>query len=214
MRRLKILVALVLGVAVPVVLEGHRLRRFVPPHAHIAPFFLINIVSEMNHEVELVGDHVAICAEETMLVVLARGESKTEALGGRLQKRCGARATDDAFFAAHVEAIPIRAGRLETFDLDVHRVRPIRRGERRTAPHDARHAVVACDFPVHENGGARHPAAHERHGRKTRPEDETLRKGIAGSDAQRERVRRETYGTLPDKERRRGRGRALQEMAS
>ena len=187
-RGLEVGVALVQRVADPVFVEGLRLPRRVGPDVIRAPGGFVDVVADVDDQVEVVLDHVAIRDEVALLELLAGGEGEAEAVAVGARGRRGPRAADPAHLAARAEAVPVPACGLEMLDLDVHRVRPRgRRGGDAALDHLA-HAIVGRHLPLDRDRLGRHAA--RRRGRRrgqAGPEDHAVRRRIAGGHAERER---------------------------
>jgi len=135
----------------------------------------------------MLGGHVLVSRVEACLVVLARSERQRQPIRHGLGCRHGAGPARGAHSIPCGKAIPIPAVGLEPGDLDMHRMRQLRRGCGRARPHDLSERVVAGNLPPHTNV-AIDPSAIQRIGRKARPEHEPVRAWIARGHAQRERI--------------------------
>src|SRR6059036_1378390 len=79
-RRLEIGVALVERMADSVVVERAGLRRAVLAHVVPAPGRFVDVVADMDDQVEVVRQHVAVRGEVALFVLLTRGEREPQAI--------------------------------------------------------------------------------------------------------------------------------------
>jgi hypothetical protein len=187
--RLQIRVGLVERIAQAIVVERHRLGPAVLAHAREARRVLVDVVAEKDDQVEVVAEHPPVGAEVAELPVLARGEGHAQAVERRVRRRGRARPADGAHLTARAKAIPVPARGLEAVDLDVHGVRPVRRGRRRAALDDVAHALVGRDLPLDRHGLARRAGAGQhRRRRDPGPQHDARGERIPGCDAERERI--------------------------
>ena len=78
MRRLQMRVGPIQRMSVPVVRQQLDLVAGVLAHPAVAPLVLIDVVTQMEHEVEVFLHHMVVGGEEALFVVLAAREGKTE----------------------------------------------------------------------------------------------------------------------------------------
>src|SRR5690242_429944 len=102
----------------------------------------------MHDEIRVAGEHVAICGEVALLVLLARRDGELETRERRVERRRGARATDRTARVAGSEAVPVFARWTQAIDLGVNRVCPLGRGVLEPFAYDVLHLVVGGDFPL------------------------------------------------------------------
>src|SRR6185295_2289253 len=93
-------------------------------HVLAAPRRFVDVVAEMDDEVGLVGDEVAVGAEEALLVLLARGEGEAQPRRRRVGGGRRVKAADRARRACGVEAIEVPAVGREAGELDARAVAP------------------------------------------------------------------------------------------
>ena len=181
-------IALVKRVPDPIVVERVRLGSAVLAHVILAPRRFVDVVTEVHDQIEIVAEHVAVRVVVALLVLLAGGEGQAHTL---VVAVCGGRrscATGGTHLTARSKAIPVPPTRLEVLDLDVDRVRE--RGSRADDPplDDPSHAIVSRHFPFDRDDLGWHPARRHERGRcQAGPEHDARRRGIARSDAERER---------------------------
>ena len=175
MRRLEVRVRLVDRVAQSIVLERERLGGVMRSDAADAPLF-INVVADVHDQIEVVGRHRAIGRVVPVLVHLTASDGEIERAERRAALRCGARVSDRALRFAASEAVPVVAGRIESRDLDVHRVSPVRGCIGLAGPNDVAKSIVPSDLPADLDRAFGHSAAG-REGLRREPRPEHYRVG-------------------------------------
>jgi hypothetical protein len=128
-RRLQVGIELVERVAEPVGAQVHRLLfeardRFGPVRP--ANEVLVRVVAEMQHEIEVVANHVPIRRVIPARMVLAGGHREGQLVRPAIAIRSGAEVADGALFAARVELEEVVGTGPQPPDLDVHRVSELR----------------------------------------------------------------------------------------
>ncbi len=152
-----------------------------------AAAIFVDIVAIMEDEIEVLAREVSVRAVIAVLEILASHDAELEALDGRLRERQRARAAAEAALSACGEAVPIGALRLQPADLDMHAVRGLGSGDHLALRDDRGETVIARHLPVDRHRRHRHPAMRfERIGGEPGPDDETVGRGIARGDPQRE----------------------------
>src|SRR4051812_25616615 len=101
-----------------------------------APRRFVNVVAEKYDEIEVFARHVTVGGVIALFVLLARGESKTQAIGGCARGRGRASAPRRADRIAGHEPVPIPARGIEAARFDARAM-----CERRPC----RDAAPACD---------------------------------------------------------------------
>ena len=137
MRGLQGGIAFVESVARPVVVEREDLRRAVRAHRAFAVTLFVDVVAEVHDQIEVFARQVFEGGVVSHLVFLARREREPQALRGGPGNRHRARAAAGADLGAGLELIPVPAIGFQAVDLDVHGVRPGRRGINGAAAHHA-----------------------------------------------------------------------------
>jgi hypothetical protein len=189
MGRLEERVGLVEGVADPE--AGERVGRpaVVAADLHLACRVFVDVVAEMEDEIEVCVGHRPVGGVEPLLPVLARSDGKGEELrarAGRWRRSCP---PDRAGGLAGMEAVEVPPRWLKPCHLDMDTVSPIRGGGDGAAADPLRERLVGGDLPRHLDRFRRHPPISlERLLRQTRPEDHAIRRRLATSDAERERI--------------------------
>jgi len=136
---------------------------------------------------------MAIGREIAVLVMRARGEGEAQPVEFRAGRRRGDGAADPARRIAAGEAVPIGPTGGEPGDLEMRRIGEARLGDGGAALHDSAQRRVARDLVAERHRTAAHAAGRrgvggERVGRQPRPQHEPVGRGIAGCDAEAERV--------------------------
>jgi hypothetical protein len=187
--RLEVRVGAVEGVVASIVLQGHRLGGPLGAHETAAPARLINVVPEVQEQIQLVRRHVAVGGEVTLGVVLAGADADTHprrqiAGGGRR-----AQPADGARGVGVVEAVPVVPPRLQADGLHVHGMAPFRRRIGGAGGCERTKAQILGDLPAHRHRVRRHAAAGgEGFRREPGPKHAAVGAGIAGGDAEGERI--------------------------
>ena len=185
-RRLQVRVGPVQRVAVAVVTEQFDLVAGVLPRPAVTALILVDVVTQVKDQIEVVLEHVPVGGEEPGLVVLAGHERHPQLVDRRTGRRERPGATDAARLATRAEAVPVPAVRLESLHLDMDRM-PERRGRHGGAAlHDVGHPLIPGDLPAHLHRLVRHAAAFERYRSQTGPEHRTVGRRVAGGDPQAE----------------------------
>ena len=176
---LQVRIGLVLAIPRAVVRKRVGLMDVVLAHVLPAPRRFVDVVAEEHHEVEVVLEHVAVGAEVALLIVLAGCEGEPQLVGLCRRARRRARASDRAGGVPGSEAVPVPACRLQSADLDVHGMRPVRAGVGRPRGHDLAHALVAGHLPADRHYLGRHAAAGGvGHGRQPGPQHDAVRERV------------------------------------
>jgi hypothetical protein len=149
---------------------------------------LVGVVAEVEHQVEVVPQHVAIGDVEAARPVLAGDEREARLANHLVGARRGAEVADGALLAADVELIEVVASRAQAVHLDVDGVGKLRRGNRDAARDHMSHAAVGCDAPAHRHERVAEALGGGGLGREPRPQDDPVLGRIARGDAERERV--------------------------
>ena len=184
-RGLKVRVALVEGVAGPVLLERARLRRVVAPD-EVGPVpgsVFIDVVAEVDDERRRLLGHVAIARVPPALVVLAGDEDEVETIGQGAAGGGGAGAADLTRHARGVEAVPVVAFGLEAGGLHMHGVAELRQRRGFSASHHGAEGIVRRDLPADGKCVAGIAGQVEQ----ARPEYDPIGRGFARRDAESER---------------------------
>jgi hypothetical protein len=205
MRSLEVGVGLVLGVALAVVLQRHRLRALVvadiPAAGHVrALLVLVLVVAEVQHQVRLVLGEAAVGREETVLVLGTAGEGHGQGRRRFVPGRAGQCAADRTDVAAGAEPVEVLAPGLQAAQFRMDRVGAFRQGLLHAALNDVPHRSVLSNLPGHgDNAGghAAQPVFCERVEREPGPEHEAVGPGVAGRDAEGEGICREARFCVP-----------------
>ena len=153
-------------------------RRNPPPRGPIDRVF-VGVVAEVEHQIQIVLQHVPVGDVVTARPVLA-GDKREASLPHHLVlPRCGPEVTDTTLLVAHVELIEVVAARAQTLDLDVHRMRELRRGDSHAASDDVAHVAVGGDPPAHRHRRFAKTARIGGLGCQARPEHDAVRRRIA-----------------------------------
>src|SRR4029450_4140962 len=118
-RRLQIGVALVQRVTDAVFVERLRLARAVRADVVRAPRRFVDVVADVDDQIEVVLEHVAVRDEVALLELLAGGEGESEAVAVGVGGRRGPRTADRAHLARGAGAGPAPQRRLEALAPDV-----------------------------------------------------------------------------------------------
>ena len=195
---LEVGIELVQRVAEPVRAQVDRLfrerRGYRPIREGRIDAVLVGVVAEVENEVEVVLDHVAVGRVVPARDVLTRGDGEGELVHPVIAFGCGAEVADRALLTTAVELEEVVGTRAEAADLGVHRVRQVWRRRRLALRHDVSHRVVASDPPAHRD---LRPPERRRVGWigcQPGPQHDARRGGIAGGDAQGERIAGEARG--------------------
>jgi hypothetical protein len=176
MRGLQIGIALVLGVAATVVIQGVGLRPDMiaqvgerlsvhPAPARLA-FTLVDVVTVVEHEIQWLPGDPPPRGVMAFLVVLAPRHRKAHPIHCGRGRRQGAGTAHRAGVATHREAVPVGATGRQPFQLHMHGVAQLGMGHRRTLAYHLAHAIVRSQLPLDHHRPRRHAAAeHQRFGR-------------------------------------------------
>src|SRR5215510_15220940 len=104
MRALQIGIAFVERVAVPVVFERHYLRAVVYARATRSRPALVNVITEVHDQIELLFRHMFICRVVSLFVMLARGEGESQLIDPIVECRRGSSSANRAFGRADSKA--------------------------------------------------------------------------------------------------------------
>jgi hypothetical protein len=183
----QVLVVPVLAVAEAVVRQARAgLVSDVPADPAFVRCALVNIVAQVEDKVQVVLGHVLIGSEESLFVVLTRGECEAQSLGHGPRRRHRARATDATGCVAATESIPVPVIRLQVLHQHVDRMSQVGLGDHRALVDDMLHLVVAGHFPVHIDVLVGHAAVRLLVlGRQARPDHDRIIARITGCDPQR-----------------------------
>ena len=200
--RLQVGVELVERVSQPVRVKVDRLG--VERRGHVNAFgsvrpadeVLVRVVAEVEDEVEVVLDHVAVRRVVAAREVLAGGDGERELTRPLVAPRRGAEVTDRALLGASVELVEVVGTGAQTLHLDVHGVGQLRCRRRRALRHHPSHGVVAGDPPAHRDLRRAEGGRVGRLGCQAGPQHDARRGGITGRDPQREWVGGEATGRL------------------
>ena len=134
---------------------------------------LVDVVSDMQENIDLLRDHVPIGGKPAMFPMLAGREREAHARGLRIDRGC---ATDGARRSIEVKTVEISACWIEVDRLHMHCV-PARRtcGDRTTA-HDPAETIVVGDLHTDRSSA--------RQTQRPSPEHEPIRTRIARGDAE------------------------------
>ena len=198
-RPLQVGIGLVDGVALPVVgeVEGVLAQALArcgdqvaaPARVRRVAAIFVDVVAVMIDEGELLAREVAVGGVIAVLVILAAGDAELQGFrrGGGEGK--GAGPAVDAFLAARLESVPVGPVGLEAGQLDMDAVAELGPGQLFALADDRREPSVRGDLPFDRHRGHRHAAVQvERIGRQPRPDDESVGGGLAGGDAEAERI--------------------------
>ncbi len=215
-------VALVQGVAVPVILQALRGPQVVgagQAQRHGGRGVLVDVVAQEEHQVRRVLHHLAPGRVVAVLPALAGGIGQAQPLGqaaGRGRRAAAARA---AHGLAQHEAVVVPAVRRQPADLHMHAVAPFGLGHGLAAAHDLAEQRVVRQLPAD---------LERRHGRgvglaqlckrrcEPRPQQHVVGFGVAAGHAQREGVVRRPLaqaGPCGQLAQRRGQARCDQKLA-
>ena len=193
--RLQVGIQLVERVAQPVGAQVHRFFSESLGHRDAAPGrpdrVLVGVVAEVQDEVEVPLQHVAVCGVVAARPVLARHEGEAELTHHLVPRGGGAEVADGALLAAHAELIEVVASRAQAVDLDVHGMRQLGRCDGHAVGHDVAQAAVGPDAPAHGHRPLAEAPGLGRLGCQARPQHDAVGRGIARGHAQREGIRPE-----------------------
>jgi hypothetical protein len=147
----------------------------------------VDVVAKVYGEVQVLLGQMLVRVVEPVRIVLAGDERKLQGLHRPYGWR-RLRAPDRAGLVADTKPVPVPPRRLQPFDLDVHGVPQFGHREHGAALHEALHALVGGDLPLHGNRMTGHAAAFERLRRQARPQHHAGGRGIARRHAERKRV--------------------------
>ncbi len=191
-RGLQLRISLVLGVTRPVVVESLELVEPRPGRGGVATVWepalrvvLIDVVTDVDDEIEVVGGDRAIRRPVAVLEVLAAGQRETQRGRAGTGGRRGTGPADRADHCPGTEPVEVHPGRLQATDVDVHRVRRPRGGGLRPHRHDIGEPVVGGELPVHwdvTRGQARDAGRR----RQPRPNDHTVGQRVPAGDPESE----------------------------
>lgn len=180
-------VALVEGVAHPVVVQRVDRRTVVVTDVAALGAVLVDVVAEVDDEVEVLAGYPAQRGVVALRVVLAVGGG--EPGGADMAGRCGTGPAEAAGPAERGEGVPVRTARTQAPDRYVHAVREgRRRGDGATRDDTAQGAVLGDD-PADVDDLVERLLARfgEGLGREPRPEHDAGGLRVTGPDAERER---------------------------
>jgi hypothetical protein len=166
--------------------EAHRQRRALAARA--VETVLVGVVAQVQHEVEVELQHVAVGRVVAARPVLAGGEGEAQAIVLVVPLRRGAEVADAAFFAAHMELVEVVGAGAQALDFDMHRMREPGHGSRNAVGDDVPHARVDRDAPAHGNVIVAESGWFGRLRRQARPQHGTVGLRIARRHTERERI--------------------------
>lgn len=180
-------VALVEGVAYPVVLEREDRRTVVVADVTALGTVLVYVVAEVDDEVQVLAGEGAQRGVVALRVVLAVGGG--EAGGADMTGGRGTGPAQAARPAERGEGVVVRTAGAQTAHRHVHTVRERRGRGDGAARDDAAQGAVLGDDPadVDDLGELLLARLGERLGREARPEHDAGGLRVAGRDAERER---------------------------
>ncbi len=195
MRGLQVGIALVLGVAAPVIIQRVDLRADVVaqvgerlavhlPQARLA-FAFVDVITIVEDEIERFLGNAPPRGVVAFFVVLATGHCKAHAI--HRGRGCGQRtgATNRTGVATDTEAVPVRPSGRQPVQLHVHGVAEFGMRHRRPLAYHPAHAFVCGQLPLDQHRPGRHAAAeHQRFGRQARPQHHAIGRGITRGHAQ------------------------------
>jgi hypothetical protein len=195
-RGLEVGVGLVLRVPLAVAGQPYRLGAAVVADVAgggdvVVGLVLVLVVAEVQHQVGVVLGQAPVGGEEAVLELAAGHERHRQRRREAARPGSGEGAAGTGQVAAGAEPVVVLAAGAQAGDLDVDGVRAARVGARPAAGDHAPEPAVGRDLPAHGVAPARHPTASvvgERLGREAGPDDEAVGRGVAGRDAERERV--------------------------
>jgi hypothetical protein len=182
-------IGLVLGMPGPVLLERHHRRgRRVRAHAVGLTRALVDVVTEVDHEVDVLFDEVLEGREVAVRVVLAGDVGEVQPARHRRVPRRGPEVPDRADLALGLEAVPVVALRPQARDFGVDRVHLVGADARVAAMDDPAEARVGGHLEADPVALDPEPAAVERVGRQARPQHDAVGRRLAGGDAELEGI--------------------------
>ena len=191
--RLQVGVRLVLRVPPPVVRQRPGLAAEAATHvvrSRVGFRALVEVVPEMQHQVRLLLGQPAVRREPALFVVGARRHGEPGVREGPA-RRCRPGPPHRRDVALCTEPVVVLATGLEPVDLNVHAVRPGGVGGGvPAADHPAERRVLG-DLPLHHDLPSWHASdavGHERVWCQPGPQHHARGPGVAGGDAQGERV--------------------------
>ncbi len=195
---LQIRVALVEGVAQPVVREGHGLavehvRECDVGVAALAAGgvhgVLVQVVAEVEDDVDVVLRQVPVDGVVAVLVRLAGDGGQPERRGAVARRGRGEGAARRADPGPGAEAVVVPGGRFQAPDVDVHAVGVLRVGLGGAPLGDQGEGLVLGHLPLHGDPLLAQPTVRlERLGGQPCPQHHGVGQGVARGDAQGERV--------------------------
>src|SRR5262249_39528431 len=120
---LQVRIALVKGIAIAVLIDCARLLGAVLAYVMAAPRGLVDVVSQVSHQIQVLLGNVAVGGVVALLVLLT-GRIGEAQLPRRPRRRRGPSPAGGAHRAARVEAIEITVRGLKARDLRMHRMGP------------------------------------------------------------------------------------------
>ena len=151
----------------------------------------VNVVTGVEHEIEVLGGEMPIRREVARLVLAAPADREPKPIDRRADCRRGHGTAGLAHLTAGVEPVEVFAAGLESADLGTNTVAQLGPGNHHAPPCDRLERRIARDLPAQFDGRGRHAAAFERIGREARPQHHPVRQRLAGRDAKREWIRPE-----------------------
>ena len=187
MRGLQCGVGLVLRVTTTIVIDGANLESLMLTQRIHGTRVLIDVVTQMRHEVEIFLRHMLEGGKESLIPTLATRDGQSQWCHRTI---CGRRAefAGLACRLVHLKAIEVPTIGREPVHVHMHTVRKFLSRSRATALHDPLEAVIVSHFPNDHGTIAHAPIWLERPRRESRPQHAAGGGGIAGRDAQGERI--------------------------
>jgi hypothetical protein len=185
----------VLAVALAVVGQGHRLAADVVTHVARrrrrlvdVGGVLVDVVADVHEERRVVLEDALVRREVAVLELRAARQAEAQLRRRAPEGGGGPCAPGRARLAVGVEAVPVLAIGAQAVDLDVDRVPVLGARHGPAAANPAPHALVERHVPAdgHRLGGQR--ALAEGVECKPRPQDDAVSGGLAGRNADGERV--------------------------
>lgn len=174
-------------VAISIALEAIHFGAVVLARGERIDSTFVDVVAEMHYEIEILAREVAVGGVQAVLPVLAGYEREPQLVDRRIASGQRTRAAHGAFVFADGELVEVPPVGIESVDFDVNGMGKGCGGHCHTLGDDSAHPFVFRDGPADANGNARRPVP-EQVGEETRPQYDTVRRRIAGADAEWKRV--------------------------
>jgi hypothetical protein len=141
---------------------------------------LVGVVTEMEDEIQILPEHVAIGRVEPARPVLTGCKREPQLAYQLVRSGRGPEMANRAFLAADIELVEVIASRPKPVDFGVDRVCQVRGRDRDAAGNDQSHPAVGRHPPPHRDASASETVRHGRFGRQAGPQDDAVGRGIAG----------------------------------